>query len=263
MPQRPSLRKREIALALGIGVIGASGAALVLDGINDDNRQQREVRIVTVGKVAYNGEKFEKISTVGPYNVIVTKGDAYTVRAQGDPRAIALLEWVVDDGVLEIRPRGNYRNGGFNWSRFGSVNFFITAPNLEAVSLAGSGNVRIDRIEGGDFEGNIAGSGELFIADMQVQDAEFSIVGQGNITAAGTAEDTTVNIGGSGEIQASALRSKEASIRIGGSGDVAMAVSNEADVTVLGSGGVNIMGTTNCSVTRVGSGDVNCNGQPY
>lgn len=261
MPQRPTLRKREIAFALAMGIVGAGGAALILDGVNE-GQDRREVRIVTAGTITYDGTPFEKISTVGPYNVVVTQGDAYAVRAQGSPRALARLEVVVDDDELIIRPRGNFRNG-FDWSDVASATFYVTVPRLEAVSMAGSGNVRIDKIAGGDFEGTIAGSGELFIADMQVEDADFSIAGEGTLTAAGTSQDTTVNIGGEGTIRASALRSKEASIRIGGAGNVAMAVSDEARISILGSGDVNIIGTGNCSVTRMGSGDVRCNDQEY
>ena len=251
----PRLRKREVALALAAGAVAAGGAALMLDGSDSGPRVQ-----ATAGPDAmtYQLSQFEEISTVGPQDVVVTLGDSFAVRAEGSPGALAQLEAVVVNGRLTIQPKR-----GFDWGRWRSLQpatFYVVLPRLEGVALAGSGDVRIDRIEGGTFEGTIAGSGELSIDVMSVDEADFKIAGGGQVTASGSAGETRVAIGGSGDVEADGLRSATASVSIGGSGNVSLDVEDEAKISIMGSGDVEISGPAQCSVTRFGSGDVRCEG---
>lgn len=252
---RPRLRKREIALAVAAGALAAGGAAIVLEA---GDERALVIAAEGPGERAYALAQFEEVSTTGPQDVVITLGETFSVRSEGSPRALALLEPVVEDGTLTIGPRR-----GFNWSNWRSLNgakFHITLPRLERVTVAGSGDVRIDRIEGESFEGTIAGSGELSIAEMTVEEADFNIAGGGAVAAAGTARETRVAIGGSGDVDAIGLRSQTASISIGGAGNVSLTVEDEANVSIMGSGDVDIAGPARCSVTRFGSGDVRCAG---
>lgn len=255
-PRRSPLRFREILLAVGIGAAAAGGAALVLE-VNDESSERVAV-VAGPDEVSYQLAQFEGISTVGPQDVVVTIGDSFSVRSEGTPAALAQFEPVVEGDTLIIRPRDGF--DWDNWRRLAPATFYVTLPRLDSVAVAGSGDIRIDRLEGESFEGTIAGSGELSIAEMTVDEADFKIAGGGNVSASGTARETRVAIGGSGDINAGALRSETASIAIGGSGNVALAVANEAKVSIMGSGDVNIAGTGRCTVTRFGSGEVRCAG---
>lgn len=254
MARRTGLRKREIAFAVGMGALAAGGAALIL--AEDDGSAPF---VAMAAPQTYELEPFAEISTVGPQDVVVTRADAYAVRSEGSPEALGLLEVTVEDGELVIRPRDQFRFG-FDWSRLASATFHVTMPQLEQVSVAGSGSVRIDRIEGESFSGTIAGPGELNIATMTVDEADFRIGGSGNVTAAGTAREASVSIGGSGEVRAGGLMARTAEVSIGGSGDVALTVQDEADISIAGSGDVDISGPARCSVSRMGSGEVRCSG---
>ena len=251
---KPKLRKREIAFAIGMGLVAAGGVAIVLEESRDEPvRQHRAL----ADRATYAVAPFEEISTVGPQDVVITRGEAHAVRAEGSPDALAQLEAVVQDGELIIRPKDQF-GPGFDWSDFEDVTFFVTAPQLERLSLAGSGDVRIDRVEGETFAGTIAGSGELEIGSLRVDEIDLTIAGSGNLVAAGIARETRVSIGGSGEVHASALQSRIASVSIAGSGDVDLTVAEEADVSIMGSGNVDIAGPARCSVSRMGSGEVRC-----
>ena len=259
-PKKTGLRFREIAFAVTMGALGAGGAALLLSV--DDGPSPIVVAgdpAATAGRMTYMVAEFGEISSVGPQDVVVTRGDTYAVRAEGSPEALALLEVVVDDGELTIRPKEQFRFG-FDWSRVASATFYVTVPQLEEVSLAGSGDIRIDRIEGESFSGTIAGPGELAIATLEVDEADFRIGGSGNVVAAGTAREARVSIGGSGEVRAGGLLSQTASVSVGGSGNVALTVQDEAQVSIAGSGDVDISGPARCSVSRMGSGNVRCAG---
>lgn len=254
---RPRLRKREIVFAVAAGAVAAGGAALLL---SDDIGPGPGTAPGFAGprEMTYQVAGFDEISTSGPQDIVITLGDTPSVRAEGSPEALAQLEAVVEGDTLTIRPKR-----GFNWSnwrRLSSATFHVTLPQLRSIAQAGSGNVRIDRIEGDSFESSIAGSGELTIGQLQVDEADFNIGGGGNITASGTARETRVAIGGSGDVGAAALRAETASVSIAGSGDVELTVTDEANVSILGSGNVDIDGPGRCSVTRFGSGDVSCEG---
>src|SRR5690606_22905131 len=168
---------------------------------------------VMTAEPAYDGAPFEDLTTVGPQNVVVTLGETHSVRWEGSPETLARLEVVVEDGTLTIRPRSGIRRG-FNWGRGDAPTFHVTTPRLDSVSLAGSGDVQVDRIEGERFAGSIAGSGELSIDALQVDAAEFSIAGSGDVVAAGSARRTEVSILGSGDVRASGLRSEAAEVSI-------------------------------------------------
>jgi hypothetical protein len=247
------LRAREVIFAVALGALGAGGAALILD--DDDERHVPAVAVAS-GQPSQLGP-FEEISTVGPQDVVVITGESYSVRSEGSPDALARLEAVVEDGKLVIRPKGNFASG-FNWSRVAGATFYVTTPRLDAVSLAGSGDMRIDRIDGGTFRASIAGPGELDIDAMAVDTADFSIAGSGSVVAAGTAQQTRASIMGSGEVEAKDLRSQTADVSMAGSGDAELTVEGEARVSIMGSGDVEIAGPARCTVSRMGSGEVRC-----
>jgi len=261
--EKARLRKREIALAVAAGLVAATGAAVVLEGMHEGDRH---VAVATndAGRAieanrAYQVEPFQGVSVIGPQDVVVTYGEAFSVRAEGPADTLAKLKVKSEGGKLTIRPEGNFNR--FDWNSLGPVTFYLTLPHLEEIVQAGSGDVTIDRIEGARFKGTIAGTGELQIGTMDVDRADLTVAGSGTLSASGTARKTDVSIGGTGSVQANGLKSEDASIRIAGAGDVDMYVADEAKIAIFGSGDVDITGTTQCSVTKIGAGDVQCNGE--
>ena len=93
--------------------------------------------------------------------------------------------------------------------RGGHVTVYVTAPALEAASIGGSGDMRIDRIQAARFAASIAGSGDLEIGALQAREADFSIAGSGGIRAAGRAEQAEISIAGSGNVALDAGRAPE------------------------------------------------------
>jgi hypothetical protein len=255
MAERKGLRKREIVFAVAAGALAAGGAALVLEASADP---EPVVSVEGPGEMDYQLSGFDEISTTGPLNLVITSGEEFSVRAEGSPQALSVIEPVVENGRLEIGPKRGLNWS--NWRNFDEATFYITMPRLTGVSVAGSGDVEIDRIEAESFEGSIAGSGELLIGAMAVDRASFDIAGAGNVEVTGTARDTRVSIGGSGDIDGAGLSSRTASVDIAGSGDVSLTVQDRADVSILGGGDVDIAGPAQCSVSRLGGGEVRCGG---
>lgn len=239
-----------------VAIIGALLAACACTSANGSGEhQEASGKAGTAGQRSFEVGAFHSVELAGPHDVVVTVGGAPSVRAEGDAEAIERLDIKVEDGELSI---GTRHEGWFSGSRHGRVTIYVTAPSLDEASVAGSGNMRIDRIQGEAFEASLAGSGNLEIAAMQARSAEFSIAGSGNITAAGTAEETEVDIAGSGNARLDSLQARRASVSIAGSGDVNVQASEAVDASILGSGNVNVRGTARCSVSKMGSGEVRC-----
>jgi hypothetical protein len=257
MPARPGsqLRLREIVLGVGAGAAAAGIAALILSESGDPPQYMSQ----NDDRQTYAVAPFEEISTFGPQDIEVTYGETQSIRAEGPADTLGKLEVVVVDGALTIRPKD--LAGMQAWPGFSETTFYITVPKLARVTLAGPGEVSVDRVEGERFEASVAGAGEMAIDSLRVEKAELTINGGGTLVAGGTAGQTRVSIGGSGEVEASDLRSKTASISIGGSGEVELAVDDEALISIAGTGNVDITGSATCSVSRMGGGAVSCNGE--
>ncbi len=203
---------------------------------------------------------FDKISLLGSSNVIVTVGGAPSVRAEGDSKLLERLEVTVENGVLRI----GYKKGSnwsFGWRKdHGPVTVHVSAPSLTGAEVAGSGDMKIDKVAGGDFAGEIAGSGEIELASLSARNASFSIDGSGGVTANGTAETADYDIAGSGDVRAGGLQVKRAKVSIAGSGNVEARAMETADISIMGSGDAVITGTAKCNVSKMGSGDARCGG---
>jgi hypothetical protein len=205
---------------------------------------------------AFQVGTFDKIALAGSSDVEVRTGAAVSVRAEGDQEAIDRLDIRVENGELRIGSRRS--SWTFGWSSNHHVKIFVTVPSLAATSIAGSGDVRVDRVAGNRFEGQIAGSGDLNIAQMEVAEAAFSVAGSGDVTVAGKAGKVSFSTAGAGDMRAGALEAGAVNVSIMGSGDVQAHATQSADVNVMGSGDVHIAGTKNCTIHKAGSGTVAC-----
>ncbi|MGX7896139.1 head GIN domain-containing protein [Tsuneonella sp. HG222] len=258
--KKPSkLRKREILLALALGGVGTFGAALTLSEMrHSESEPAPVVRVEQQNPQGYVVGDFDEVAIVGPQNVIISTGKEPSVRAEGSPDAVAQFDVVVEDGRLEIRPKEGFDD---DWSGLEGATFYVTVQTVREIVLAGSGDVRIDNLEGDEFEGTVAGSGELAVGKIYVQDVDLSIAGPGDIVISGDASDVNVAIGGPGNVRAGGLDTSTASVTVAGPGNVELSVQEQAKMSIFGSGDVSIAGPASCSVSKMGGGNVTCNGR--
>jgi hypothetical protein len=235
----PALRPTMIALALA-----ACGGAALAQGANVDR--------------SYRVGAFDSVGAAGANLVVVHVGGAPSVTARGEAETLDRMEVVVERGSLQIRPRREYRDH-FDWRGLKPATYTVTLPHLTAASLAGSGDMRVDRAEGGKFAASVAGSGNLDIAALRVSEANLSMAGSGNLTARGSATRANLSVAGSGNVRTRGVTSRTASISIAGSGTAELSAQDAANVSIVGSGDAVISGPARCHVSRIGSGKARCN----
>lgn len=235
--------------------------------------QHREVR---------NVENFTKISFGFPGKLYLKQGSPQKVELEGDKDVLEEVETDVEGSSLKIRKEGKWFDWNFDDDK---ITVYITMPNIEGVSVSGSGNVigqskiktedldlnvsgsgslSLEVDASGDIETDVSGSGDIdlkgrcksFNSDVSGSGkvtlsatidnrATFGVSGSGKIEASGSAENVKASINGSGKVLAADLQTNRCEIRISGSGDVEINVKNELDANISGSGSVTYKGNPN------------------
>ncbi|HEX8387901.1 MAG TPA: head GIN domain-containing protein [Sphingomonas sp.] len=198
---------------------------------------------------------FSSVELRGSDDIEVRVGSGFSVRAQGPSAELDKLEILRDGDALVVRRK---RSNSWGWSKSEGVKVFVTMPRIAGASVAGSGNMAVDRVEGDRFAGSIAGSGNLSVSAMRVDEADLSIAGSGDLVGAGSARRLEMSIAGSGDIDARQLTASEAEISIAGSGNARAVVNGPAKVSTVGSGDVELGGNPRCTTSVRGSGEVRC-----
>jgi hypothetical protein len=236
--------------------------------------QKRETRKV---------DSFTKISFRFPGKLYLTQGSPQKVEVEGAKDILEELETEVDGGRLIIGREGKWMD--WNWDNNDRVTVYITVPNIEGLSVSGSGDIIgqntvntenldlnvsgsgslfLDIEAKGDVEADVSGSGDIELkgkcrrfdsdvsgsgkVDLSVaitERADFGVSGSGKIYAKGSAATVEATISGSGKVLAADLEAERCTVRISGSGDVEINVKSELDANISGSGSVSYKGSPN------------------
>lgn len=189
-------------------------------------------------------------SSVGGH-VEVRLGDSESVTVTTDENLQALIETVVEDGSLRIRPVR--KNLALDTRKLKIV---VQARALERISVAGSGAVIADKLAGERLQLDVGGSGSLTARELSAQSVAVALGGSGSLHLGGSTARLAVSIGGSGSVEASKLAAQRASVSVGGSGEVTLWARDALSVSVAGSGDIGYYGDPKLSTSVLGSGSV-------
>jgi Putative auto-transporter adhesin, head GIN domain len=197
---------------------------------------------------------FDSVGSAVAYDVIVTTGKGYGVKAVGPQDKLDRLKIDVSGSRLRI----DRERGWFQWSDKDPVKIYVSLPVMKAASVAGSGNMSVDRVKGDAFRAGVAGSGNLAVASVDVREFKLSVAGSGDATAAGKCTASDVSVAGSGNADLSALKCETMEIGIAGSGNVRAFVTKAVTGGTAGSGDLTVTGGARCSVRAAGSSSIDC-----
>jgi hypothetical protein len=236
---------------IAAAVIAASAATSACGQIHHEDGGATVSRNYQVGN-------FQEIEVAGPYDVQVRTGAKPSVSASGSEKLLERTVVEVRGDKLVIHPENHHGWFNFGWSSRGSAKFTVTVPQLSGATIAGSGDITVDKVEGDRFNGTVAGSGGITVGALKVQSLKLSIAGSGDLKAVGQAQNADYDIAGSGGIDATNVVTQQVKVSIAGSGSVKAHSSGMADVSIMGSGDVAVTGGAKCTVHKAGSGDVSC-----
>ncbi len=239
-----------VALAAVAFTVGGHGVHLNLGDDNDVNLQLGHSK-----QRVFTGLKdFQGVRLAGPDDVKVVHGNGFAVVAKGDPRAVDALDIKVVDGVLVIgRKSGLSRHMSSD-----GAEIRVTLPSLVSASLAGPGDMDVDRMEGKTATASLSGPGDLRIGQLVAEQADLQVTGPGSLTVAGKVRTASLAITGPGDLRADELESGHADLKLLGSGDITARATGDATISVTGPGHATVSGTNNCRINKIGPGDAEC-----
>ena len=200
---------------------------------------------------------FTEIALATQGNVYVTQGSEYRVEVESSQNIIDIIKTDVKGSTLVIdKKKGKCISGD------PTLNFYITAPNINALDISGSGTIYADGlINTNSMDLKISGSGDIELDSLECSDLDMKISGSGSmeIDGVGTMSTQDVAISGSGSINAYNAPVNDSDVKISGSGSAYIHVLQTLDVEISGSGSVIYMGNPTVSSDISGSGSV----RPY
>jgi hypothetical protein len=225
-------------------------------------------------------DNFSRINFRVPGKLYLRQGSPQKFEIEGDREFIKELEIEVEGDRLIIGKENRWMDWG--WNDDDRVTVYITIPQIEGLSVAGSGDLigenkfttadldlkvsgsgslKIEADASGDveadvsgsgsielrgksrsFDSDVSGSGRVRIEETIAGNVSFGVSGSGKIEASGTARDIKTSISGSGRVYAANLEVESCEVRISGSGDVEINVKSELDAVISGSGTVSYKG---------------------
>jgi len=194
---------------------------------------------------------FNALATSVGGNIEVRIGDTESVTIETDDNLQALIETVIENGTLRIRPQKKDQQLDTR-----TLRIVVQSKGLERIAVGGSGSVDAAHLRGRKLDFDIGGSGSIEARDLQSDAVSIALGGSGNMKAGGRADHLQVSIGGSGKVQAGQLAVHDASVSIGGSGQATVNALQTLSVSVAGSGDVGYYGNPQVSKNVIGSGAV-------
>ncbi len=201
---------------------------------------------------------FDRLQVNGAFTVVLTTGRGSSGYIEGHPDAINRIAVSVTGRTLRVR-----RNVSNNWGgsgEGGEAVLHLTTPSLDQVTLIGSGDLSIDRMEGGRLTISLGGNGRISVGHVETDNLALALTGAGVMEIGGHAETGRVTVHGPGTVNAPGLTVENVRISLDGPGLVEIDSSREAEIVATGTGSVTVTGNAACTDRSVNSGQVMCGG---
>ena len=200
--------------------------------------------------------EFNSVDLEGVGNVYISYGKTKNLEVEAQSNVLSIITTKIENGVLKLNIKSCLDD-------FSEINFYLTLPDFEDLTLSGSGNFYIGE---NDFENkvfekldiNLLGSGNFDLKDLQVNELSSNLNGSGNITISGKNNNKhNINLSGSGNFNCFFLITNICDINLSGSGNCNVFVSDELTGILSGSGNITYINYPNINDIEItGSGNI-------
>ena len=200
---------------------------------------------------------FSEISLRVPAKLYVEQGEKQSVEIVA--KSSTLDELITEVKGRELIIRFAAKNYIFKDFTPGKIEIFVTVPEVNALSLSGSGDIINDGpIESRILDLAVSGSGDIVLDDLKSERVKVAISGSGNVKLAGDgiADDLSINTSGSGNFKGIGFKAQDIKVKLAGSGNAEVAAEKSLNVRTAGSGNVLYKGNPLIDQSIVGSGQV-------
>jgi len=229
-----------------------------------------------------NLDKFTQIDQGATANVYLRQGSPQKVEVEAKQDVLGNLLTEVSNGKLKISMKT--QSGKWIWYNSNSCNIYITAENIDAIDVSGSGNLTVlTPLTGTNLALKVSGSGDLKAELALTGDLDLGVSGSGDVSVKGKFRNLKGAVSGSGDVELTADVSSRAVIDISGSGDIRLSgkaavleagISGSGDlsadqfeadsgkVRISGSGDAQVFVKNDLDASTSGSGDITYKGNP-
>jgi hypothetical protein len=220
---------------------------------------------------SFDVQDFDQIRLGTSGVLYIEQGDEFSLSIEADDNILPLLDVEVEQGVLTLRTEPDITP-----LQFETITYRVTLPELSAIDLSGSADIRVEDFSADSLSVNINGSGDVTFVNLNVASLSVRISGSGdmilpNVSAdtilaeinnsglmdvAGGTEALTVKVSGSGDLLADTLKASTVEVAVNGSGDATVWAVDTLDVSISGSGNVQYLGAPELTEKISGGGDL-------
>ncbi|MEN8117068.1 MAG: head GIN domain-containing protein [Bacteroidota bacterium] len=207
----------------------------------------------------------EEKRDVSAFSEIALKVPGKLYLKQGDKQSIRIVakESTLEELITEVKGRKlsiRFPNSNMFWRNFkpGKIEIYITVPEVDALSVSGSGDIEAKELKSRILGLAVSGSGNIVIDNLDSEKVKASISGSGNIILedGGIADELTVAISGSGNFNGEGFEAEQVSVSTSGSGNSKVYSNGSVKVRIAGSGSVYYSGNPDIDASVAGSGRV-------
>ena len=194
---------------------------------------------------------FEKVSSSGGIDVVLTQGSATSVVVEAASEAQEHIVTEVKGGTLQIGWERDY-----SWRNLLSnkrkVLVYITCPKLTGLSLSGGADAKgLSNFSADDFRIDASGGSDVKLS-LDAKTLTIQASGGSDVALAGRVEHQKVDVSGGSDYNGFDLKSTTASVSASGGSDVTLSVDGE--ISSNASGGSDIRYKGNPRVAKSSSG---------
>jgi hypothetical protein len=227
-----------IVLSAALMIVAACGKSII--PIKGNGNVETETRILS---------GFSKIDNEGAYEVYIIQDDQSEVAIEAESNLIPHIRTEISGSTLRIYSKENLKTHY-------TIKLYIHTPDVNGVTLSGSGLIDLGEVHTDNLEVELSGSGDIkgtVYADQLgigingsgtanigtvTNSLDTYISGSGDMYFGGAANTANFKISGSGSVRAYELEIKTCYTNISGSGDMYLHVIDYLDVKISGSGSI-------------------------
>ena len=185
-----------------------------------------------------NKGDFTKVEQRGSFDVYLSNSPSASVKIEAEENLIEYIETFINDNTLVIRTKE-----GYSLKPDRDVKIYISAPQLTDIQSSGSGDIISQSLlsDSTKISFGVRGSANIQV-DVNAPEIDAEISGTGDMELKGQTRKFNAEVKGSGNIKASDLKAEDTDIEIKGSGDADVFASASLNVNVRGSGDVRYKG---------------------
>ena len=212
-PGREQHRSRWVLVAILAFLLGGLAVALlyqsgVFEGSSNSTAGGSGVPATEVRDMS----AFNSVELAGSNNVVIRVGAKQSIVVKADANLLDRVTTEVQSGKLVI---GNTPGSFTTKSPMGVE---VNVPTLDALTLAGSGNIVVNGVE--------------------TESLKVTLPGSGTLTGSGTTTQLDVTVSGSGTVQFTRLVANDVRAVVSGSGSTFITAARSLDASISGAGAI-------------------------